>query len=778
LGIIGLTELANDIAGVAAASRDPQHAEQPPAEARFDGFARRAQVSTGAMTETPPSSLAASVILRVAEARVEDIGHAIARLAPVDLLRLGARAGDVLKITGGTIGVARAELSGEGYEGMIQIDGTCRSNCSAGLQEQVTVSPIEHAQAVAVRLSPLWVGAAPATIAPDRMLEDLVGVPVIAGCVVRVPTFAKAVNFQVVRTIPSGPVVIGERTDIRVVEGDQTVARAPAVSYEDIGGLEREVARVREIVELPLKHSRIFERLGILAPKGVLLYGPPGTGKTLLARAVAAESRVHFIHLNGPEIMRKFYGESEAKLREVFEEAARHAPAILFIDEIDAVAPKRTEVAGEVEKRVVAQLLSLMDGFVARGQVIVIGATNIPEVLDPALRRPGRFDREIEIGVPNTQARLQILRIHTRAMPLAPDVDLREIAEHSHGFVGADLEALGQEVGMIALRRFLSSAPLNPDGITAEELGTLQVTREDFLGGLKEVEPSATREFFIEKSSSTFASLGGLNEVKRLLDAVVEHSHMRDEIYEQVGLAPPRGILLVGPSGTGKTALARALSGEKQIPLIAIDGPQLYSKWLGESERALREVFKKARRAAPCILFFDTIDAVAPKFGADQFGTDVYQRILSQLLREIDNLRDVKGVILLAATNRPERIDPALLRSGRFDYILPFAKPDAAERAAIMRLCCRRVPLAPDVDFEEFAGRTEGLTGADIESLCKKATLLAIAEFQEGTRVPPFVVLRGDFLAVMESDRGSPKQLKSTRRLRNNGGDLCPDGSD
>ena len=775
---MGLTELANDIAGVAAASRDPQHAEQPPAEARFDGFARRSQVSTGAMTETPPSSLAASVILRVAEARVEDIGHAIARLAPVDLLRLGARAGNVLKITGGTIGVARAELSGEGYEGMIQIDGTCRSNCSAGLQEQVTVSPIEHAQAVAVRLSPLWVGAAPATIAPDRMLEDLVGVPVIAGCVVRVPTFAKAVNFQVVRTIPSGPVVIGERTDIRVVEGDQTVARAPAVSYEDIGGLEREVARVREIVELPLKHSRIFERLGILAPKGVLLYGPPGTGKTLLARAVAAESRVHFIHLNGPEIMRKFYGESEAKLREVFEEAARHAPAILFIDEIDAVAPKRTEVAGEVEKRVVAQLLSLMDGFVARGQVIVIGATNIPEVLDPALRRPGRFDREIEIGVPNTQARLQILRIHTRAMPLAPDVDLREIAEHSHGFVGADLEALGQEVGMIALRRFLSSAPLNPDGITAEELGTLQVTREDFLGGLKEVEPSATREFFIEKSSSTFASLGGLNEVKGLLDAVVEHSHMRDEIYEQVGLAPPRGILLVGPSGTGKTALARALSGEKQIPLIAIDGPQLYSKWLGESERALREVFKKARRAAPCILFFDTIDAVAPKFGADQFGTDVYQRILSQLLREIDNLRDVKGVILLAATNRPERIDPALLRSGRFDYILPFAKPDAAERAAIMRLCCRRVPLAPDVDFEEFAGRTEGLTGADIESLCKKATLLAIAEFQEGTRVPPFVVLRGDFLAVMESDRGSPKQLKSTRRLRNNGGDLCPDGSD
>jgi transitional endoplasmic reticulum ATPase len=708
------------------------------------------------LKEIAQSSHTATLTLRVAEARVEDIGHAIARLAPADMLRIGVRAGDVLKITGGTIAVGRAELSDDGFEGMIQIDGTCRSNCSAGLQEQVTVTPIEHEQAVAVRLSPLWVGAAPATIAPDRMLEDLVGVPVMAGCVVRVPTFAKAVNFQVVRTIPSGTVVIGKRTDLRVVEGEQTAARAPAVSYEDIGGLEREVARVREIVELPLKYSRIFERLGVLAPKGVLLYGPPGTGKTLLARAVAAESRVHFVHINGPEIMRKFYGESEAKLREVFEEAARHAPAILFIDEIDAVAPKRAEVSGEVEKRVVAQLLSLMDGFVARGQVIVIGATNIPEVLDPALRRPGRFDREIEIGVPNTQARLQILKIHTRAMPLAPDVDLKEIAEHSHGFVGADLEALGQEVGMIALRGFLASFPLENDRAASAELGALQVTRDDFLAGLKEVEPSATREFFIEKSASTFASLGGLNEAKRLLDAVIEHSHMHDGIYEQVGLAPPRGILLAGPSGTGKTAMARALSGEKQVPLIAIDGPQLYSKWLGESERALREVFKKARRAAPCILFFDTIDALAPKFGADQFGTDVYQRILSQLLREIDNLRDVKGVILLAATNRPERIEPALLRSGRFDYKIPFAKPDAADRAAIMRLCCRRVPVAPDVDFEEFAGRMEGLTGADIESLCKKATLLAIVEFQNGGRVAPFVVLRSDFLAVLESDRGSP----------------------
>ncbi len=695
--------------------------------------------------------------LRVAEARVEDVGHGIARMAPADLRRIGARPGDVLKITGGTAAVGRADLADDGHEGMIQIDGTCRSNCNAGLQEQVTVSLIDRQDAVAVRLSPMWVGAAPAIIAPERIVEDLEDVPVITGSVVRVPTFAKAVNFQVVRTIPAGAVVIGKRTDIRVVEGDQAVSRAPSVSYEDIGGLEREVARVREIVELPLKHSRVFERLGILAPKGILLYGPPGTGKTLLARAVAAESRVHFIHLNGPEIMRKFYGESEAKLREVFEEAARHAPAILFIDEIDAVAPKRAEVTGEVEKRVVAQLLSLMDGFVARGQVIVIGATNIPEVLDPALRRPGRFDREIEIGVPNQQARLQILRIHTRAMPLANDVDLREIAEHSHGFVGADLEALCQEVGMNALRGFLAAYPLQGDGETSSQLESLQVTREDFLAGLKEVEPSATREFFIEKSGSTFTSLAGLEEVKRVLHSVVEHSHVHDEIYEQVGLTPPRGILLVGPSGTGKTAMVRALAGEKQIPLFAIDGPQLYSKWLGESERALREVFKKARRAAPCILFFDTIDAIAPKFAGDHFGSDIYQRILSQLLREIDNLQDVKGVILLAATNRPERIEPALLRSGRFDYILQFAKPNVTERVEIMRLCLGKVPLAADVKIEEFAEMTEGFTGADVESMCKKAALSAIAEFQDGARGAPFVVRRNDFLGVLESDRCGSK---------------------
>jgi transitional endoplasmic reticulum ATPase len=692
------------------------------------------------MTE-PARSLAPVLMLRVAEARVDDVAQGIARLAPADLARIGAQRGDILRLTGRTAAVARAEVSDSGREGVIQIDGTIRSNCGAALDEQITIAPAESAHAVAVRLAPVLSGGAAPIIAPDRLLADLIGVPIVAGCAVRVPTFAKAVNFHVVRTIPAGPVVIGARTDIRIVDGDQVGANAPAVSYEDIGGLEREVARVRELVELPLKHAALFERLGIQAPKGVLLYGAPGTGKTLLARAVAAESRVHFIHLNGPEIMRKFYGESEARLRELFEEAARRAPAILFIDEIDAVAPKRADVAGEVEKRVVAQLLSLMDGFVSRGQVIVIGATNLPEVLDPALRRPGRFDREIEIGVPNTQARLQILRIHTRAMPLAPDVDLPEIAEHSHGFVGADLEALCQEVGMIALRKYLSRVDDDAD--------PLQVTRDDFLAGLIEVEPSATREFLIEKSTTTFAAIGGLDEVKRLLDATVERSRRADDLYTQIGLTPPRGILFTGPSGTGKTAMARALSGEKQIPLITVDGPQLYSKWFGESEKALRDVFKKARRAAPCLLFFDNVDALAPRTASDPSAAGVHQRLLSQLLREIDNLRDVSAVVLLAATDRPERVEPALLRSGRFDYVLPFAKPDAVEREAILRGCCRRMPLATDVDLDELARRTGEWTGADLEALCKKSALVAIADFQCGLRGGPFVVRRSDFDAVL-----------------------------
>jgi len=691
----------------------------------------------------------ANVSLRVVEARVEDVGHAVARLAPADLVRIGARPGDVLQATGRLAAVARADLQSPAEPGTIQMDGTVRGNAGAGLGEIVSVMRVEHGTAVSVRLASVGGGSMPTAITPERMLEDLQGVPVVTGAIVRVPTFAKAVNVQVTRTIPSGPVVIDRRTDLRMVESDPSAPQAPGISYEDVGGLERELARVREIIELPLKNARMFERLGILPPKGVLLHGPPGTGKTLLARAVAAESRVHFIHLNGPEIMRKFYGESEARLREVFEEASRHAPAIIFIDEIDAVAPKRAEVVGEVEKRVVAQLLGLMDGFVARGQVIVIGATNIPEVLDPALRRPGRFDREIEIGVPNAAGRLQILQIHTRAMPLAADVRLQEIADHTHGFVGADLEALCQEVGMIALRQFLLTTSHRAGESGSMDLGGLMVTADDFRQGLREVEPSATREFFLEKSPFGFDAVGGLDDAKRLLRAIVEHGHARDELYEQIGLEAPRGILFTGPSGTGKTLTARALAGETGLPLIAVDGPQLFSKWLGESEKALRSVFKRARRAAPCVLFFDNIDAIVPKLGdggADsQASAGIYPRIQSQMVREIDDLGDVKGVILLAATSRLERVDPALLRSGRFDYVIPFALPDVGAREAMARFYCRRAPLAKDVDLAELARRTEGMTGADVESACKKAMLVAIERHRREGGEAAFEIRWTDF---------------------------------
>ena len=729
---------------------------------------RRAQ--RGDMKKTEELSL------RVSKAFIEDEGKGLARVDADQLQALGAVPGDCLRITGRRSTVARAGHLTMHYEGkdLLQIDSVTRDNAQISVDEICTVQKVPYKLADAIILSPVDARSqTPKEQEIPHILQLLSGLHVVIGDRVQIVLFGTRPQFFMVEgASPRGALRITAHTAITFQGADFAHEKAVRTSYEDIGGLEKELSHIREMIELPLKFPDLFTELGIDPPKGVLLSGPPGTGKTLIARAISNEVRAHFIHVNGPELIHKFYGESEAKLRDVFEEAARHAPAIIFIDEIDAVAPKRADVSGEVEKRVVAQLLSLMDGFVSRGQVIVIGATNIPEVLDPALRRPGRFDREIEIGVPNTQARLQILKIHSRAMPLGPDVDLQEIAEHSHGFVGADLEALCQEVGMITLRRFLASVRLSAFALPASDgparaegsggkpdttidesadLAALRVTRDDWLAGLKEVEPSATREFFIEKSASTFASLGGLDDVKRLLDAVVEHGHVHDEIYEQVGLAPPRGILLVGPSGTGKTALARALSGEKQIPLIAIDGPQLYSKWLGESEKALREVFKKARRAAPCLLFFDTIDAIAPRLGGDHAGADVYQRILSQLLREIDNLRDVKGVILLAATNRPERVEPALLRSGRFDYIVRFAKPDAADRAAIVRLCCRRVPVAPDVDYVDLARRADGLTGADLETLCKKATLLAIAEFQSGARGRPFVVHQRHFLTVLES---------------------------
>jgi transitional endoplasmic reticulum ATPase len=481
------------------------------------------------------------------------------------------------------------------------------------------------------------------------------------------------------------------------------------------------------MVELPLRYAEVFEKLGIEAPKGVLLYGPPGTGKTLIARAIAGETKLHFFRVNGPEIIHKFYGESEARLREIFEEAAREAPSIIFIDEIDAIAPKRAEVLGDVEKRVVAQLLALMDGMVSRGQVIVIGATNIPEVIDPALRRPGRFDREIVLPVPNIEGRKSILKIHSRRMPLASDVDLDRLGQITHAFVGADLEALCKEAGMVALRRYLS---LEGENHLASILGTpdqLQITMEDFLTALREIEPTAIREFFTERSTVRWHQVGGLDPIKEALMSIVDWPTKYPELFASGKVSPPRGILFTGPSGTGKTLMAKALAGETGLNFISIGGPMIFSKWLGESEKALHNLFKKAKQSAPCILFFDEIDALIMARG---FVTDsgAVERIASQFFNELDGLTDLSQVIVLGATNREDLLDPALMRTGRLDYILKFSVPDEKDRLEIFQVHTREKPLGSDVDLVELAKSTEGMVGSQIASICRNAALMAITE--------------------------------------------------
>jgi len=501
--------------------------------------------------------------------------------------------------------------------------------------------------------------------------------------------------------------------------------RALRVSYEDIGGLRREVALVREMVELPLKCPELFGLLGIDPPKGVLLTGPPGTGKTLIARAVSNEVRAYFIHVNGPEVIHKFYGESEAKLRQVFEEASRNAPSIIFLDEIDALAPRRAQVIGDVEKRVVAQLLALMDGLVERGQVVVIGATNMPELLDPALRRPGRFDREIAIAVPDRAARREILGIHSRRMPLAPDVDLDRLAEITHGYVGADLAVLCKEAGMMALRRLVPEIRFEGDVRPHLDAARAQVTAEDFLGAFKVVEPTTTREFLAERPRLTLKDVGGLAAAKRTLRSILRLLHAGGPLFAHPRFEPPKGVLLTGPSGTGKTLLARALAGETGLTLITVDLPGLLSKWVGESEKGLRDVFKRARQASPCVLFFDEIEALAPARSAQEAGS-VFPRLVSQLLRELDDLHGSLGVFVLGATNRPDLLEPALLRPGRFDYVLELPLPDGAERREVLGIYAEALPLAEDVDLEEIAETTGGWTGADLELLCKKAAMAAL----------------------------------------------------
>jgi transitional endoplasmic reticulum ATPase len=522
-------------------------------------------------------------------------------------------------------------------------------------------------------------------------------------------------------------------TTIQLREEKKGAERKARVAYEDIGGLQKAIQRVREMIELPLKYPQIFERLGIDPPKGVLLHGPPGTGKTLIARVVASETDAHFVHLSGPEVMGKFYGESEKRLRDVFEEASAHAPSIIFLDELDAIAPKREEMGGEkqVERRVVAQLLALMDGLESRGQVIVIGATNIPNVLDPALRRPGRFDREIEIGIPDRNGRFDILQIHTRGMPLADDVDVEKLAEITHGFVGADLEALAREAAMTALRRIFPVISSDLEEIPYETILTLEVTMTDFLDALKEVEPSAIREVFVEVPDVRWSQVGGLDDVKQRLVEAVEWPLKYAKLFAQARTKAPKGILLHGAPGTGKTLLAKAVATETAVNFIAVKGPALLSKYVGESERAVRELFKKARQAAPCILFLDELDAMAPTRSGLGGDAHVTERVISQLLTELDGIEELRGVMVLGATNRIDMIDPALLRPGRFDLLLEVPVPDRQARRQIFEVHTAGKPLGPDVDVERLAEQTEGAVGADLEGICQEASLHAIREVVE-----------------------------------------------
>ena len=670
---------------------------------------------------------------RVAEAFLEDVGKGFARLDADDLQRLRATPGDVLLITGRRPTVARAVQAPPSHCGqlLILMDGNTRDNAQAGIDEYVSVRKVPFKAAESVLLAPVQANQGVPTEAEiPHIRQLLLGLPIVLGDRLQI-TFlgARPRSFTVEGAAPRGALLVSTDTAISFRAPEVSADRAYRVSYEDIGGLDREVALVREMVELPLKFPQFFGLLGIDPPKGVLLTGPPGTGKTLIARAVSNEVRAHFIHVNGPEIIHKFYGESEAKLRQVFEEARRNAPSIIFLDEIDALAPKRAMVIGDVEKRVVAQLLALMDGLVERGEVMVIGATNMPDLVDLALRRPGRFDREITIGVPGREGRRHILGIHSRRMPLGPDVELDQLADITHGYVGADLALLCKEAGMVALRRLLPEVRFEVDGKPQLDALKVEITRDDFMAAFKVVEPTATREFMAERPRVTLKDVGGLAETKRTLISIMQLFRGGGALVGHTRFNPPKGILLTGQSGTGKTLLARSLAGEMGLTLITVDQPSLLSKWVGESEKGLREVFKRSKQASPCILFFDEIESLVPARSTQEAGS-LSARLVSQLFRELDNLHGSLGVVVLGATNRPDLMEPALLRAGRFDYVLELPLPTRDERREILAIQTEGLPLADDVNLGELADATGGWTGADLELICKKAAILALEEYR------------------------------------------------
>ncbi|HEY7080979.1 MAG TPA: CDC48 family AAA ATPase [Nitrososphaeraceae archaeon] len=674
-----------------------------------------------------------SITLKVAEAEQRDVGRKIARVDPTVAERLNISTGDALEIS--SLGKKTTVLNWPAREtdknkGLIRIDGYARNKLDVGINDSVELKKVESKDAKSITLAP----TEPLRIvgAEDYLSDYLNGHLMTKGDTIPINVMGQRIDLVVISTNPSGPVIITDSTKITVSEESAKAVQiskeggAPSITYEDIGGIRNEVAKVREMIELPLRHPELFKRLGVEAPKGVLLHGPPGTGKTLLAKAVANETNASFYTIGGPEIMSKYYGESEEKLRNIFEQAEKNAPSIIFIDEIDSIAPKREEVSGEVERRIVAQLLSLMDGMSARGKVVVIGATNRVNAVDPALRRPGRFDRELEIGVPDRDGRLEILQIHTRGMPLAKDVDLEKLADISHGFVGADLQALSKEAAIRALRRVLPQIDLSSESIPSETLRKIIVTMQDFTGVIKEMEPSAMREVFVEVPNVKWDDIGGLPGIKEELQEAVEWPLKYQGLFTSVDAAPPKGILLYGPPGTGKTLMAKAAANESEANFISIKGPELLSKWVGESEKGIREVFRKARQAAPCLIFFDEIDAIAPTRGGGFGDSNVTERVISQLLTELDGLEILTNVVVIAATNRPDIIDPALLRPGRFDRLLYVSPPDRESRLQILKIHTKNKPLLEDVKLEQLADLSEGYTGADISSMSSAAVMLAL----------------------------------------------------
>lgn len=668
-------------------------------------------------------------MLIVTEALTKDVGRGVARLDPGDMKKIGVKVGDLVIISGQKQSAARVmpQFSEQRHNCLLLIDGLIRENAGATVGDKVTVLPVKGKAAQHVVLQPVLDYP---RINIEYIKQSLEGLPLRTGDRVRISLLGlKHQDFFVCSTAPDEIVLINKNTLIAVKESGAPSANSEMpVRYEDIGGLQKEILRIREMIELPLAFPVLFEHLGIDPPRGVLLCGPPGTGKTLIARVVASETKAHFIHINGPEIINKYYGESEAKLREIFETASRREPSIIFLDEIDALAPKRQNVAGEVEKRVVAQLLSLMDGLDDRGKVIVIGATNLPDNLDSALRRPGRFDREITIGVPDSKDRLEILQIHSRDMPLTEDVDLDTLARITNGFVGADLKAVCREAAMQALRRVFPSLVNNSGNLSPEWIKKIKVDMTDFLLALQEIQPSATRELLVEVPRVKWEDIGGLTEVKKQLQESIEWPIKYERLFKHAKIGLPKGIMLYGPPGTGKTMLARAAANEINANFISVKGPALLSKWVGESERSLRDIFKRARQVAPCVVFFDEIDAFVSHRGT---GGDVAERMLSQLLTEMDGVEELHRVVVLAATNRIDMIDPALLRPGRFDLILHLELPAPEERAEILDVHLRGLPVANDISGYDFTERTAGFSGADLKNLCRKATMLALREYVE-----------------------------------------------